>query len=627
MMRSGNASNIVKAATVLTMSSIHTARASHFPATPSTMHLMSRMPLSANFGFGREHVTSFTYSKWRCCINYHRLAAHRRPALIRITKKYHARDRRGGAFDHSLGTRRYIHLPESILNIQGDDDESRSSIALDDLSAMMKDSYRLGEIDGVQDAFKSNNILAVLSMKHNAEEVANQLIDAAVTAAGKDRGCLAAIINSILASCCGNEDNDADEYPSSVHPKIALAILDLVDKMHSKDSTSMVTPDIVSLSLAYFALNPTSRRHRGIEEFALQSNGILDRARRMAKKAAGSQRRKSLASERRRGGNTDEIDARITEGGLQSLYGPDIHVLHETTDVIVISKPAGMVCYHSRNTGAGKITPSRKKKIRAFNANDSDDGIVDGGANRMDISLVDALLDCSVSLSTVNPSARGIVHRLDRGTSGSIVLAKTDEIHLRLIALFFLRRSEKNYFALVPGCNNILAAGNFAGEDDGSCDGKKNLTLSLGSSGIIDVPVDGRPARSSYRVVRVFGKEKQSSLSPDALLLEVATLTGRKHQVRVHCASLGHPIFLDPLYASSYRVAEKGQKNRRGSSTVKTDIADPALPKAIVDAVDKSNLQLDRFFLHAASLSIREVGVSVNAPLPQWWVDTIEQLN
>jgi 23S rRNA-/tRNA-specific pseudouridylate synthase len=251
----------------------------------------------------------------------------------------------------------------------------------------------------------------------------------------------------------------------------------------------------------------------------------------------------------------------------------------------------------------------------------------------MDISLVDALLDCSVSLSTVNPSARGIVHRLDRGTSGTIVLAKTDEVHLKLISLLFLRRSEKKYFALVPGLNKILAAGKFAGEDDGSCVGKKNLTLSLGSSGIIDVPVDGRPARSSYRVVRVFGKENQSSLSPDALLLEVATLTGRKHQVRVHCASLGHPIFLDPLYASSSilestsRVAENGQKKRRGSSTVKTDITDQALPKAIADAVDKSNLQPERFFLHAASLSIRELGVSVNAPLPQWWVDTIDQLN
>jgi 23S rRNA-/tRNA-specific pseudouridylate synthase len=631
MMRSRNAI-IVKAATVLTMSSIQTARASYSPATPSTMHLTSRMPLSANFGFGTEHATSFAYITRRCCINSNRLVAQRRPALICVTKKCNARDRRGGSFDHSLGTRMCSHSPESIINIQGDDDESRSSIALADLSAMMKESYRSGETDGIQDALKSSNILAVLSAKHNAEQVANQLIDAAVTAAGKDRGCLAAIINSILASCCGDEDNDADKYPSSVHPKIALAILDLINKMHSKDSTSMVTPDIVSLSLAYYALNPTSRRHHGIEDFALQSNGILDRARRMAKKAAGSQRRKSLVSERRRGGNTDKIDARITEGDLQSLYGPDIRVLHETSDVIVVSKPAGMVCYHSRNTGAGKITPSRKKKIRTSNANASDDGIVDGVGKRMDISLVDALLDCSVLLSTLNPSARGIVHRLDRGTSGAIVLAKTDEIHLRLIALFFLRRSEKKYFALVPGCNNILAAGNV--EDDGSCvDKKKTLAFSLGSSGIIDVPVDGRPARSSYRVVRVFGKEKQPLLSPDALLLEVATLTGRKHQVRVHCASLGHPIFLDPLYASSSilesnsRVAEKGQKKGRGSSTVKTGIVVPALPKAIVDAVDKSNHQQERFFLHAASLSIREVGVSVNAPLPQWWVDTLDQFN
>jgi 23S rRNA-/tRNA-specific pseudouridylate synthase len=368
----------------------------------------------------------------------------------------------------------------------------------------------------------------------------------------------------------------------------------------------------------------------------------------MAKKTAGSQRRRALASERRRGGNNGHydaiVDAKRTEGDLQMLHGPDIRVLHETSDAIVISKPAGMVCYHAKQTGAGKITPSRKKKIRASpstenNATDPDTGgiVVDGGAKRMDISLVDALLACSVTLSTLNPIARGVVHRLDRGTSGCLVLAKTDEMHMRLVALFFLRRSEKKYFALVPGCSTIhgIASDVVSGEDDGSRIGRRNPSLSLGSSGVIDAPVDGRPARSSYRVTRVFGKEDQSSsLSSNALLLEVATLTGRKHQVRVHCASLGHPIFLDPLYASSSilgrsasRAREKGQKMRRSPSAVTThDIADPALPKAIVDAVEKSKFQ-ERFFLHSAHLSIREVGISAIAPLPQWWLDTMDRLN
>ncbi|KAL3788544.1 hypothetical protein ACHAW5_009390 [Stephanodiscus triporus] len=532
MMRSRNV--IVKAATVLTMSSIEAARASSN---------MSRTLL-----LGAKHAASFSHNSRGCYID------SRHIAVCRFSIPLHER----GRFIHSSGTRR-SRQPESIPSIQSDDEESLSIMQLSDLSVMMKESYRSSETDGVQAALKSNNILDIFSAKLDAKEVASRLIGAAVEAAGRDRGVLAAIINSVMASCCGDEDGDVtDENPSSaVHPEISLAMLDLVDEMHSTDPSAMVTPDIVSLSLAYYALNPTSSRvrHHGIVKYALQSNILLERARRMAKKAAGSQRRRALASERRKGGNSadDGVDATRTEARLQSLCGPDIRVLYETPDVIVVSKPSGMVCYHSKSTGSG--------------------------AKRTDISLVEALVDCSVPLSTLNPSARGIVHRLDRGTSGSIVLAKTDEIHLRLIALFFLH---------------------------------------------------GRPARSSYRVTKVFGNEISS---PDALLLEVSTLTGRKHQVRVHCASLGHPIFLDPMYASyptlegSSKGAEKGQKKRRGSSMVKTDAVDSALPKAVIDTIGKFNNQRERFFLHAASLTIKEVGITVNAPLPQWWVDTIEQLN
>lgn len=564
-MRSRNV--IVKAATVLTMSSIEAARASSN---------MSRTLL-----LGTKHAASFSHISRGCYID------SRHIAVCRFSIPLHER----GRFIHSSGTR----------SIQSNDGESLSIIQLSDLSVMMKESYRSSETDGVQAALKSNNILDMLSAKLDAKEVASRLIGAAVDAAGRDRGVLAAIINSVMASCCGEEDgDDTDENPSSaVHPEISLAMLDLVDEMHSTDPSSMVTPDIVSLSLAYYALNPTSSRvrHHGIVEYALQSNILLERARRMAKKAAGSQRRRALASERRKGGNNadDGIDATRTEVRLQSLCGPDIRVLYETPDVIVVSKPSGMVCYHSKSTGSG--------------------------AKRTDISLVEALVDCSVTLSTLNPSARGIVHRLDRGTSGSIVLAKTDEMHLRLVALFFLRRSEKKYLSLVPGCNTIHTIDSL---------NEKTPRLSLGSTGTIDSPVDGRPARSSYRVTKVFGNEMSS---PDALLLEVSTLTGRKHQVRVHCASLGHPIFLDPVYASSPTLessskgAEKGQKKRRGSSNIKTDAVDSSLPKAVIDTIGKFNHQRERFFLHAASITIKEVGITVNAPLPQWWVDTIEQLN
>ncbi|KAL3810640.1 hypothetical protein ACHAXA_008164 [Cyclostephanos tholiformis] len=616
--------------------------------------ILSLLPAaSTSFGFGKHAASSFSYEGR---VRRRNIAVHRHPTpspglnniICTIANERNRRCVRGESLvGSSSGTRKFTHprmgsMPDIVRGIRREDGETRTNVMT--LSDIMKESYRYhGETDGVRDALISRRILADLSAEHDAAEVASRLIRAAIDAAGTDRGCLAGMINALLASCCGNDDDDAarEESSSTVHPEISLAILDLVDGMHSMDPTTMVTPDIVSLSLAYRAIGGGE-----IAEFATRSNAILDRARRMAKKTAGSHRRRALASERRGGRIDTIIDAKRTEDDLQSIYGRDIRVLHETTDLIVISKPAGMVCYHAKRTGAGKITPSRKKRsIRASSiaendANDPDggSGIVDGGARRMDISLVDALLDCSVTLSTLNPIARGIVHRLDRGTSGCIVLAKTDEIHMRLIASFFLRRSEKRYLALVPGCSTIRgSSGIVVGDEDGSGTiEERKPQLSLGSSGVIDSPVDGRPARSSYRVTRVFGKEDEStSSSSDALLLEVTTLTGRKHQVRAHCASLGHPIFLDPLYASSSilvggssRAAEKGQKRRRVPSEVATDdTAEPALPRAIVDAIEKYKFQQERFFLHAASLSIREVCIFVNAPLPQWWIDTIDQLN
>lgn len=510
-------------------------------------------------------------------------------------------------------------------NIQSSsrNDESSQSGNISDLSTMMNKAYKLGETDGVQEVLKSNRILTTLLAKYDAaDKVASELINAAILAAGNERGVMAAIINSILASCChgddhddGNENVDNNENSSSPpsssfvqHPQIALEILHLMDCMYSKDPSSIIMPDIVSLSLVYYALSPPSPSQRQSSQqlhdnhYVPQSNEILDRARRMAKKAAGSQRRKALASERRKGrlnnNEKNEIDMTQTEASLQSLFGQDIHVLYETADIIAVSKPSGMVCYHTKSTGSN--------------------------SKRTDISLVDALLECNVSLSTVNPMARGIVHRLDRGTSGSIIIAKTDEIHLILVASFFLRQSEKKYLALVRGKSAIPT---------------HSQLLLEGSSGVINGPVDGRPASSTYRVVKVFGNE----LSPDALLLEVSTLTGRKHQVRVHCASLGHPIFRDPLYDATSSSATSlesnnskktaiGQKKQRAGSSkaVSTGTDDLPLPKAIADVIvdTTSNPQyVERFFLHAAFLSINELGVAVNAPLPKWWADTMEKLN
>ncbi|KAL9187005.1 hypothetical protein ACHAXT_010725 [Thalassiosira profunda] len=422
--------------------------------------------------------------------------------------------------------------------------------------------------------------------------------------AGENRGKLAATLNAILAACCGGNEGAPGQ------PRISLAILELMDEMHSVDAETMVTPDLVSLSLAFYAL-------RDNPEFESESQAILERAQRAAKKSAGSQRRKELAAERRKGSTTERLDVKQAESRLQSIYGPDnIRVLHDDEHMIIVSKPAGMVCYHTKKTSAGKVTSGRKKKSRAANKSGSSTD-----SNLMDISLVDALQDVPISLSTLNPVARGIVHRLDRGTSGSIMLAKTDEAHLRLVAFFFLRRVKKKYLALVAGRD---------GRTDASEDNEP-LLLSVGSTGEIDVPVDGRPARSTYRVVEEYGER---SAIPEALLLEVETLTGRKHQVRVHCsAALGRPIFLDPLYSTCgvpekrSAAADKGRK-KRTKARANADEWEGAntLPEAISALWATSSHQQERFFLHAKSLSISELGIEVEAPLPLWWKETLNKV-
>ena len=575
-----------------------------------TMNHTSRQV--CNFGFVRRGAAAlFCGRTKRICINSHRPHfRHPKPSFIPQSCKFHDTSM---PLIRSRGLFSTCNLQTDTLSMENGDDKSQSST---NLAVVIKESYATGETDGVRAALNSINIPSELSANLNSEEVASLLIDAAIKAAEKDRGSLGSMLNSILASCCRLDNT---------YPQISLAILNGIDKMHSMDETSMVAPDIVSLLLVYYTLNQASEQKGGVEELGNASQTILERAQKLAKKAAGSQRRKELNMERRRGSNFIDIDSKQLENNLQSLYGPDIRVLHETSDVIVVSKPAGMVCYHTKRTGAGKITSSRKKSIRATNANESNS--INNGAKWMDISLVDALIDSSVSLSTLNPSARGIVHRLDRGTSGSLILAKSDESHLILTALFFLRKVEKTYLALVSGCNNQIVSGL---EDE---DMKQNIEpLSVGSSGVIDVPVDGRPARSTYRVVDEYGSDEQSTL-PNALLLEVATLTGRKHQVRVHCASLGHPILLDPLYPSSNvdqksKSSDKGQKKRHKSSPTPTnEMDDTVLAKAVSDLLlDNSQHQQERFFLHAASLSVKELGISVNAPLPRWWVDFTSQL-
>ena len=213
-----------------------------------------------------------------------------------------------------------------------------------------------------------------------------------------------------------------------------------------------------------------------------------------------------------------------------------LDILYEDGEIIVIDKPPGLVVHPAPGN------PDR--------------------------TLVNALLaHCGETLTGIGGERRpGIVHRLDKGTSGVMVAAKTQAAHAALVAGFAARRIERAYLAVVWGLPEPRA-GEISGNIGRSPRNRKKMAV---------VQRGGRPARTRYRVIEALANSQVS-------LVECRLLSGRTHQIRVHMTAEGHPLLGDPLYG------------RAGASRARR------LPEAAQAALET----LRRQALHAQTLGFR----------------------
>ena len=190
-------------------------------------------------------------------------------------------------------------------------------------------------------------------------------------------------------------------------------------------------------------------------------------------------------------------------------------VLFEDADLVVVDKPAGMAAHPAPGCETG--------------------------------TLVNALLaHCGASLSGIGGVARpGIVHRLDKDTSGVMVAAKSNRAHAGLSALFAAHDIERTYIALTRGAPSPAKGRIETLIGRSSSDRKKMAVLRSG----------GRNAITDYVVEEAFGVPAKAGGAPLAARVACTLHTGRTHQIRVHLASKGAPILGDPVYGSGSPAA------------------------------------------------------------------------
>lgn len=239
-----------------------------------------------------------------------------------------------------------------------------------------------------------------------------------------------------------------------------------------------------------------------------------------------------------------------------------LSVLFEDEHLILLDKPAGMAVHPAPGSWSG--------------------------------TLVNALLHhCKGALPGIGGVQRpGIVHRIDKDTTGVLAVAKTEAAQKGLSALFAAHDIERSYLAVVRGAPRPRA-GTLTGDIARARNDRKKMAV---------VPDgEGKAAVTHYKVLDTFGRKSKTDPGAAAALIECRLETGRTHQIRVHMAEAGHSLIGDPVYGRHRGIKAFGSGND-------------------FDAATQTARRLTRQALHAVSLSFRHpvtgVTISAEAPLP-----------
>ena len=420
----------------------------------------------------------------------------------------------------------------------------------------------------------------------------------------RSRGVSSGILNSLLGCCCccccgfpGEEKNKDD---SSSGANMAVRLMRAYDDIGQtqQQQQNALEPDLVALCLAYVATTTgfftdggkavDLLRESNDGDYSIVAQEFLRRAEQFYPKVPPG-------SVREGGTDPNKKKQKSDRHAFEGKHG--IRILQDAEEFMVLSKPGGMVCYHGGSGGHRRGRHANQGRGKNKNKNNRNKNIPrqrKKSRKENDESLEECLLEYGVPLSTLNQEGRGLVHRIDRGTSGCLVVAKTNRMHAFLLSQFFLRRAKKSYSALVCSSEEKLTKNNIGRE--------------------ISVSIEGRPANSRF--------DFETSVGEHLSRIRVETQQGRRHQVRIHCSEgLKAPILLDPLYGGQsilsklmFHINDDDNNNNNNNNETVNEKEENHGGTLLNDAREGQT-----FCLHASSLTIDAVGIDAHAPLPEWW--------